>query len=448
MSFNEEDFKEYLYYNFPDDYRSYTKAEIEGSAKTSIINRHERKYGIWQSLSSESWIRAFYGNRLPTELFSGQLNLQDFREKVLLLVTHPEIYLNSEILALRMQYSTTMPNMVYDVVPYKEIRRYANILEKAGYDENNLGKALSRKEKSFTYMGKLQSIGVSKKQAQSIMSEAESINLAEQFSDLNHQLRNAQSKEELEHASKQMDAFLKVHAKDLYNQREDLHQIHQKLSKNKKKNKLGKKIKQLKQPTEAPKITQNIEEEKQQISEPKAPEEKTTTSLKPTFLEELDHHDKKDEYGIKTADENFSIYDYLNNRMDSYVDKQLKSLDKRVSEQKANQQFSAKGMSSIDVSGRLQDNIDIPQDLHNWSNDYLSTRSEEDERWYDDMSKGMSILETASLRCHDAESYAKAIRESLHAQNQQLLNELNSVKQANTAYKNELKSIKIQTRFR
>ena len=45
MGFNEDDFKEFLYGNFTDDFRSYTKAEISDSAKTSIINRHERSYG-------------------------------------------------------------------------------------------------------------------------------------------------------------------------------------------------------------------------------------------------------------------------------------------------------------------------------------------------------------------------------------------------------------------
>lgn len=441
MSFEEEDFKEYLYYNFPDDYRSYTKSEIEDSAKTSIKSKHRSKYSIWQALSSESWIREFYGNHLPTELLSGQLNLQAFRERVILLATQPEIYVNGEIIALRMQYPTSMPNMVYNITPYQERSRYATILESAGYNEINLEKALRRKEKSLTFMGKLQSVGMSEKQAKSIMFQAESINLAEQFSDLSHQLNQSKTKEELEQASKQLDAFLKVHAKDLYTHRDELHQINQKMTQNKKKNKLIKKIKQLKQPIEEEK---KVEQDKQRNATPI----KANTSHKTIILEELNHHDKKDEYGIKNAEENFSIYEYLNNRMDSYVDKHLKDMDKRVSGQKANAQFGSKEMSSIEIGPRLQDNIDIPQDIHNWSNDYINTRGREDENWNEKMSKGLSILETATISCHDAESYEKALRESLHAQKQQLLNELNRVKQGNTTYKNELKPIKIQTRFR
>ena len=156
MDFNDDDFREFLYGNFPDDYRSYTKQDIEDSAKTSIINRHERTYGIWRSLASEPWIRAFYGNRLPSELLSGQLNLIDFRERVVRMVCQPTIYMNNEVIALRMQYPTTMPNMVYALNPYQEISRYSNMLERAGYDEDNLTRAVKSKEKGLLLMSKMQ----------------------------------------------------------------------------------------------------------------------------------------------------------------------------------------------------------------------------------------------------------------------------------------------------
>lgn len=407
MGFNDDDFREYLYGNFPDDYRSYTKEDLTESVKTSIIRRHERTYGIWRSLASEPWIRALYGNHLPTELLSGQLNIIDFRERVVRMVCQPTIYANSEVVALRMQYPTTMPNMVYSVVPHQEMSRYANMLERAGYDEDNLKHALECKEKSLLLMGKMQAVGISEKSAKSIMAQAESVNVMEQFSTLNEKLSQAQTPEEFAKHSKQLDAFIEVNAEHLYKNREQLHQLNDKIKQQEKKKKIKKKIKQFKpqnkaiKSTPAPSITPEAE-----------------NNLRPPFLEPLNQHNAEDAYGIKSAPKNFGIYDYMNNRMDAVVDEQLKSLDNQLSLQKSNSILSAKSASiqnqpaetSLLSSNKLSNNISIQKDISSWSNDYIAARSEEDEQWLDGMSKGLDMVDSAAATSHDLNSFKAKLK--------------------------------------
>ena len=182
MITNTEDFKLYLYYNFPADYRSYTRDGITENAVNAIHSRHEGKYAVWQKLSCEPWIKAFYGNILPSEVFSGQLPPEFLRERAIKLVLQNPVYLNREVLALRMQYPVTMPNMVYSVVPFQELKRYENILAAAGYDEDNLGHALNCKEKSLIFAAKAEALGIPEKNAKTILHQAETVNLLEPVS--------------------------------------------------------------------------------------------------------------------------------------------------------------------------------------------------------------------------------------------------------------------------
>lgn len=425
MNFNDDDFKEFLYGNFPDDYRSYTKQNVEASAKTSIINRHERTYGIWRSLASEPWIRAFYGNRLPSELLSGQLNIIDFRERVVRMVCQPTIYLNNEVVILRMQYPTTMPNMVYSLNPYQEISRYSNMLEQAGYDEYNLKKAVESKEKGLLYMGKLQAIGVSEKSAKGLMEQAENINIMEQFSTINEKLSQAQTPEEYAQQAKQLDAFLEINAAHLYQNRKELHLLNNKL----------------KQLHKSQNLKQQINKIKTKDTNIESPSPKETTaissedkSIRPQFLEDLSKHPASDGYGLKSAGENFGIYDYMNNRIDATIDEQLKSLDKNLSAQKEALELSSKSITLNStkispqdtpiLSGALSSHIQIPNDMQNWSTDYVLSRAETDEQWRTSMTKSLDIVDTTAMQSKDLEDFKRKIKADIEAQHQQLRNRL------------------------
>ena len=225
MITNTEDFKIYLYYNFPADYRSYTRDGITENAVNAIHSRHEGKYAVWQKLSCEPWIKAFYGNILPSEVFSGQLPPEFLRERAIKLVLQNPVYLNQEVLALRMQYPVTMPNMVYSVVPFQELKRYENILAAAGYDEDNLKHALNCKEKSLIFAAKAEALGIPEKNAKTILHQAETVNLLEQLALLNQKANQAQTEAEREHALKQLDAFIAVNAEYLYKNRQQIDNV-------------------------------------------------------------------------------------------------------------------------------------------------------------------------------------------------------------------------------
>ena len=435
MDFNDDDFREFLYGNFPDDYRSYTKQEIETSAKTSIINRHERTYGIWRSLSNEPWIRAFYGNRLPSELLSGQLSLVDFRERAYRLINQPTIYANGEMIALRMQYPTTMPNMVYSLNPCQELSRYANILEQAGYDENNLQKAIECKEKGLLFMGKLQAVGMSEENAKGIMEKAESINILEQFGTISAKLSQAQTAEEYTQQRKQLDAFLEVNAEHLYNHKEELRQLNTKLKQRHKSQKLKQQINKItNQDTPPPPPVSNNEQSLEDIS------------LRPPFMEDLSRHNAADDYGIKSAKEDFGIYDYMNNRMDATVDEQLKGLDKNLSAQKTAWTINSKSVATTNtaastkgaptISGRLSSHINLPKDIPDWSSEYVMRRAETDEKWRDMMSKSLDIVDSAAMQSKDLEDFKKRIRADIEAQHNQFRARLSQLHQSNLRNRN------------
>ena len=163
-------------------------------------------------------------------MFSGQLPPEFLRERAIKLVLQNPVYLNREVLALRMQYPVTMPNMVYSVVPFQELKRYENILAAAGYDEDNLGHALNCKEKSLIFAAKAEALGIPEKNAKTILHQAETVNLLEQLALLNQKANQAQTEAEREHALKQLDAFIAVNAEYLYKNRQQIDNVRHRLN--------------------------------------------------------------------------------------------------------------------------------------------------------------------------------------------------------------------------
>ena len=64
------DFDRFLEANFPDDYMKIRGEGVAEDVITSIYSKHERHYQIWKIIPE--WIKSFYGDTLPDEVFSGQ----------------------------------------------------------------------------------------------------------------------------------------------------------------------------------------------------------------------------------------------------------------------------------------------------------------------------------------------------------------------------------------
>lgn len=141
------------------------------------------------------------------------------------LVLQNQIYQNAEVAALRMQYTENVPNMVYTIVPKRELRLYRNKLTAAGFNEDNIKMSLAHKEKGFLFMAKMQSVGIPEEKAKKINEKAQTISLVEQFAALNKKLDNAKTVEEKQQAGKQLNAFIDVNAKELYDSKKSLPKI-------------------------------------------------------------------------------------------------------------------------------------------------------------------------------------------------------------------------------
>ena len=451
MITNTEDFKLYLYYNFPADYRSYTRDGITENAVNAIHSRHESKYAVWQKLSSEPWIKVFYGNILPSEVFSGQLPPEFLRERAVKLVLQNPVYLNREVLALRMQYPVTMPNMVYSVVPFQELKRYENILVAAGYDEDNLSHALNCKEKSLVFAAKAEALGIPEKNAKIILHQAETVNLLEQLALLNQKANQAQTEPEREHALKQLDAFIAVNAEYLYKNRQQIDNVLHRLN-------------QVSEPAPdktatpsvmsadipSPTIVSPDNAAPDNVSpvfssphpdfsprRPKADKNPgnsqtaapTATAAAPTatippptataasiFPRDIGAENETTCYGINHADAAFGIYDYLNNRMDVVVATQLEDLSR-------NGALSAPlntGLHTDTVTAsksaspaRLKAHIRPPHDLINWSSDYISQRAAASPAWRKDMAQAAEIVHTSGTDARSLSEFAAALSQNL-----------------------------------
>lgn len=64
------DFDRFLEANFPEDYMKIKGEGVAEDVVTSIYSKHERHYHIWKIVPE--WIKSFYGDTLPDEVFSGQ----------------------------------------------------------------------------------------------------------------------------------------------------------------------------------------------------------------------------------------------------------------------------------------------------------------------------------------------------------------------------------------
>ncbi|MBQ8750042.1 MAG: hypothetical protein IJZ30_00190 [Alphaproteobacteria bacterium] len=64
------DFDRFLEANFPEDYMKIKGEGVAEDVVTSIYSKHERHYHVWKIVPE--WIKSFYGDTLPDEVFGGQ----------------------------------------------------------------------------------------------------------------------------------------------------------------------------------------------------------------------------------------------------------------------------------------------------------------------------------------------------------------------------------------
>ena len=73
------DFKRFLFANYPDDYRRLTAENVPDDVVNSILSRHENHYKIWRNIPE--WIKSRYRDIIPTEVLNGNENVRGFVEK-------------------------------------------------------------------------------------------------------------------------------------------------------------------------------------------------------------------------------------------------------------------------------------------------------------------------------------------------------------------------------
>ena len=73
------DFKRFLYANYPDDYRRATAENAPDDVVTTILSRHENHYKIWRDIPE--WIKSRYRDIIPTEVLNGNENVRGFVEE-------------------------------------------------------------------------------------------------------------------------------------------------------------------------------------------------------------------------------------------------------------------------------------------------------------------------------------------------------------------------------
>lgn len=221
-----EDFKAYLKGNCNNDFARITQPDIQEDTINAIKSRHESRYQVWQYISRNApWIISLYNGKLPSEVFSGQLPIENFCRLAEELAFQNLIYKDNTVIALRMQYAENLPNMVYGINTREGILAYESTLQKAGYSQENTRRAVSRRKESFIFCGKLESCGISKKQAVSVLKEAETINILEQLELLNTAVAKAQTPEAKKQATEQLKIFINLHAQYLYNHPDELQKI-------------------------------------------------------------------------------------------------------------------------------------------------------------------------------------------------------------------------------
>ncbi len=80
MASKSSDFNRFLEANYPDDWLRFSKPDVKDDVVFAIVSRYEKKYEIWKRIPE--WIKNFYGDRLPNELFDGNEPFDRFVEDV------------------------------------------------------------------------------------------------------------------------------------------------------------------------------------------------------------------------------------------------------------------------------------------------------------------------------------------------------------------------------
>ena len=140
-TFSDSDFLRFLENNFPGDFFKITSEGISDEAIYSILQRHNERYRIWQKIPE--WIKDFYGDKLPAEVFTIHEPYQDFICSLELVVKMSPVYDYSCI-------NTTIFNSEYAKKVYEKY-------SEAGYNEASIAKMIvvSEKDKELFDSGKI-----------------------------------------------------------------------------------------------------------------------------------------------------------------------------------------------------------------------------------------------------------------------------------------------------
>lgn len=221
MSSTDEDFSRFLKANFEDDWRRYSSPDVSNATINSITKKHEETYSIWKKLSSDDWIRAFYGDKLPPELLSGHISPEYLRIHMQEYMYSPLIYKNEEVIAIRTQYVENLPNMVYSVEPLVEIDKFRQMATDAGLCEKSLDTAVEHETDKWKYMAKLESVGLTEDEANQHIRQLKTIDAIEQISQTYQACLTAKTAEEKAIADKNLRAQCILHF-DTLKQNKDL----------------------------------------------------------------------------------------------------------------------------------------------------------------------------------------------------------------------------------
>lgn len=463
-----EDFKAYLKGNCNSDFARITQPDIQEDTINAIKSRHESRYQVWQYISRNApWIISLYNGKLPTEVFSGQLPIENFCRLAEELAYQNLIYSDNTVIALRMQYAENLPNMVYGINTREGILVYESSLQKAGYSEENTRRAVSRREESFIFCGKLESCGISKKQALSVLKEAETINILEQLEQLNAAVAKAQTPEEKKQATEQIKIFINLHVQYLYNHPDELQKISSILSGIQNNDKIP------------PSNGGNDGDNGDGKTPPRSPanENRNDDGKAPPSDNGNDGNDGDDPPGggggggpvslcsmnvccmndspaiflpaSKTAgsvkepqniEDEPNIYKFLNQQIDDCVFSQLKILDNALTTKRERhhqtpasapsnriaplsadnilsepEPFVRKNQPDADAP-RLKDHIHISQRLPNLNEEYLRKRAQLNHEWQHHMQQLTERISTARSRTQNLEDFTSALYQSVGLQ--------------------------------
>lgn len=71
-----DDFEQFLYFNYPDDWRRFTAADVTEDVKTAIMSSRASSYRIWKEIPA--WIKNNYHDRIPPEVLNGNIPVKEF----------------------------------------------------------------------------------------------------------------------------------------------------------------------------------------------------------------------------------------------------------------------------------------------------------------------------------------------------------------------------------